>query len=1054
MTESLFLFNIKNKYRCLPKGDHRDAAARGLRKINFPKIVGLDSLGCSTKPKGTWQLDGGKGGANQFILPENVPEAIEAFIQLELQNQWKKTDREQERVFKRICKVASYSSTPLSKNIASGLWDLCSKLTLAQLTKKKSLELIDLVAKREKEFVRINDLCEEIGNQTKVKKKGEYYIVHVAQKHTRVHIDEGEFLIGQLESLKLAPKSELRVYFMTLLSERKSYSEAVEQIETLKASRKALIELVNSDEAKNARKYGKLHIDNAKVPPLVQVEINLFEKLSKKKKRMGVRHLVVLHVDRKESVQIAKEWIDLYNTDDVERVLFNNAKDREWGERATIIETFRHTNKTPLQIHHINLDKRIAQSQRMYSVTHKKWFCSGDEAYQDKAMWYFVEGESILRSVNGRGKPVLSVDFEQILNPCLVSSLNLPPVVVSPVETLSKSEFKKGNFLLGDNYKLKTEPFTVVNHGGFRQITCESPKFSVYADIKVFAECKLANKDAKKLTKAVRNFRKVYGEGISMKSLKPVEFKREIYVKDLNSGLEAIDKAHKELREMLYEQSAAYIGEKLHEGQPYNEILPSNDIDQEVVIYVGQTNSGKTFRALQDTVAQLDEDKSKKAVVLSPLRALAMQIQDDIAYTSMYVEDGLPCSLITGEEIDIDENARCTSQTTESYNPYAYNDIVVIDEAQLLFSDRSPAFVKAIIGGYAKKLVLTVAPEALNAVTRVIETWVKPKVLAVHECERRSELTVINEPVSLDEVRKGDCVIAFGRKDLFNIAGRLKARGLRVCMLYGGMSPRSRKEMLRTARSGDHFDVLVASDAIAMGLNLPIKRVIFSTLSKFDGRCYRNLSAPEIRQIAGRAGRNNVDGQCGVMTNAKSHNGDALNAVNKAVLWQDKKLKQNTENFEITPFIFEIQALMDMEFSVSESVRVWAKIAKKPFSACNRGVEELAAKAAVIEGFGELTPEQQSKLLFVTFPTGGRSCELAQFKSDLRRVVSGEPLVKVNAEPSECSIKQLEKLNKSISRWSQIQRVFPDVMPLDEIQAIQEVYGDKLCETLIAQYAR
>ena len=47
------------------------------------------------------------------------------------------------------------------------------------------------------------------------------------------------------------------------------------------------------------------------------------------------------------------------------------------------------------------------------------------------------------------------------------------------------------------------------------------------------------------------------------------------------------------------------------------------------------------------------------------------------------------------------------------------------------------------------------------------------------------------------------------------------------------------------------FDVLVASDAIGMGLNLNISRIIFSTMRKFDGIEMRDLMVPEIKQIAG-----------------------------------------------------------------------------------------------------------------------------------------------------------------------------------------------------------
>ncbi|XP_042946741.1 DExH-box ATP-dependent RNA helicase DExH16, mitochondrial-like [Carya illinoinensis] len=45
------------------------------------------------------------------------------------------------------------------------------------------------------------------------------------------------------------------------------------------------------------------------------------------------------------------------------------------------------------------------------------------------------------------------------------------------------------------------------------------------------------------------------------------------------------------------------------------------------------------------------------------------------------------------------------------------------------------------------------------------------------------------------------------------------------------------------------FDVLVASDAIGMGLNLNISRIIFSTMKKFDGFEMRDHTVPEIKQI-------------------------------------------------------------------------------------------------------------------------------------------------------------------------------------------------------------
>jgi superfamily II RNA helicase len=63
----------------------------------------------------------------------------------------------------------------------------------------------------------------------------------------------------------------------------------------------------------------------------------------------------------------------------------------------------------------------------------------------------------------------------------------------------------------------------------------------------------------------------------------------------------------------------------------------------------------------------------------------------------------------------------------------------------------------------------------------------------------------------------------------------------------GGLPPDSRKDQARLFSTPDSgYDVLVASDAIGMGLNLAIKRIIFSQVEKFDGRSNRELT-PAVR---------------------------------------------------------------------------------------------------------------------------------------------------------------------------------------------------------------
>ncbi len=80
------------------------------------------------------------------------------------------------------------------------------------------------------------------------------------------------------------------------------------------------------------------------------------------------------------------------------------------------------------------------------------------------------------------------------------------------------------------------------------------------------------------------------------------------------------------------------------------------------------------------------------------------------------------------------------------------------------------------------------------------------------------------------------------------------ARGRRVAVVYGALSPEVRRAEAARFNRGE-ADILVATDAIGMGLNLSIRRVIFSALKKYDGRQSRDLLPQEVKQIGGRAGR-------------------------------------------------------------------------------------------------------------------------------------------------------------------------------------------------------
>jgi ATP-dependent RNA helicase SUPV3L1/SUV3 len=120
--------------------------------------------------------------------------------------------------------------------------------------------------------------------------------------------------------------------------------------------------------------------------------------------------------------------------------------------------------------------------------------------------------------------------------------------------------------------------------------------------------------------------------------------------------------------------------------------------------------------------------------------------------------------------------------------------------------------------------------------------------------QRKSPLVAARNPVELEDLGSGDALVAFSRRDVLQYREELIRRGRRVAVVYGALSPEVRLAEAARFRHGQ-ADILVATDAIGMGLNLPIRRVVFSSLRKFDGKGSRDLKSQEVKQIGGRAGR-------------------------------------------------------------------------------------------------------------------------------------------------------------------------------------------------------
>ncbi len=109
---------------------------------------------------------------------------------------------------------------------------------------------------------------------------------------------------------------------------------------------------------------------------------------------------------------------------------------------------------------------------------------------------------------------------------------------------------------------------------------------------------------------------------------------------------------------------------------------------------------------------------------------------------------------------------------------------------------------------------------------------------------------------------------------------------------HAGMLPKYRRLVEVLAQAG-LLKVVCGTDTLGVGINVPIRTVLFTSLTKFDGVKVRHLKAREFAQIAGRAGRAGFDTAGGVVVQAPEH--DVENARRLAKAGDDPKKRRRVE---------------------------------------------------------------------------------------------------------------------------------------------------------------
>ncbi len=274
-----------------------------------------------------------------------------------------------------------------------------------------------------------------------------------------------------------------------------------------------------------------------------------------------------------------------------------------------------------------------------------------------------------------------------------------------------------------------------------------------------------------------------------------------------------------------------------------------------------------------------------------PLRLLARENYD----RAVAIKGASAVALITGEEKIIPPRARYFICTVESMPVDRKVSFLGVDEIQLAADrERGHIFTERLLHSRGDVETMFLGAETIRPrISQLI-----PDVTFLTR-PRFSKLSYAG-PKKLTRLPRRSAVVAFSTSEVYGIADLLRRQRGGTAVVMGALSPRTRNAQVALYQSGE-VDYIVATDAIGMGLNMDVDHVAFASLSKFDGRAPRSLTAQEMAQIAGRAGRHMNDGTFGVTADAKAIDAEDVARIEshefppiKALNWRNSDLNYAT----------------------------------------------------------------------------------------------------------------------------------------------------------------
>mgnify|MGYP000665585557 CR=1 FL=1 len=282
-----------------------------------------------------------------------------------------------------------------------------------------------------------------------------------------------------------------------------------------------------------------------------------------------------------------------------------------------------------------------------------------------------------------------------------------------------------------------------------------------------------------------------------------------------------------------------------------------------VTAVLGPTNTGYHLLALERMLAH------RSGMMGFPLRLLARENYDRV----VRVKGSRSVALITGEERIIPPNPSYFICTVESMPVDRRVAFLAVDEVQLAADpDRGHVFTDRILHARGTEETMFLGSDTVRPLLR--------RLVPGAEFVSRPRFSSLEYAgaAKLTQLPRRSAVVAFTANDVYALAEQVRHQRGGAAVVLGALSPRTRNAQVALYQAGE-VDYLVATDAIGMGLNMDVDHVTFAATQKFDGRQHRALTAPEMAQIAGRAGRHMNDGTFGTTQEVGGIEADIVSRV-------------------------------------------------------------------------------------------------------------------------------------------------------------------------------